>query len=135
MMQLFPYAAQTGYVTVRVNPSYLADQSDPDKPLFVWAYHIRIENGGDEAVQLISRRWVITDAAGRVQEVKGLGVVGEQPVIKPGEAYDYVSGCPLTTPSGIMEGCYQMVDAAGAPFEIEVPAFSLDSPHARTRLN
>jgi len=135
MNQLFHYMATTGEVTVRVNPSYLADQSDPEQPLFVWSYHIRIENGGAAPVQLISRHWHITDAAGRLQEVKGMGVVGEQPVIAPGDAYDYVSGCPLPTPSGIMQGTYQMVDAAGAPFEVEIPAFSLDSPHSKTRLN
>lgn len=135
MNQLFPYAATTGDVTVRVNPSYLPEQSDPDQPLFVWAYHIRIENGGTGRVQLISRHWDITDSAGRLQQVQGMGVVGEQPVIEPGGAYDYVSGCPLTTPSGIMQGRYQMVDAQGAAFEVAIPAFSLDSPHSRTRLN
>ena len=135
MKELFPYVAVTAEVTVRVNPSYLADQSDPEKHVFVWAYHIRIENGQDGPVQLLSRYWRITDAAGRMQEVRGQGVVGDQPVIQPGDSYDYVSGCPLSTPSGIMAGSYGMTDAAGAPFEVEIPAFSLDSPHAKTRLN
>lgn len=135
MDQLFPYAETTRGVTVRVSPSFLEDQSDPQSGQFVWAYHIRIENGGDEAVQLISRHWVITDARGRAQEVRGLGVVGEQPLLAPGAKYDYVSGCPLPTPSGTMQGSYQMVAEAGWPFEVAIPTFSLDSPHARTRLN
>lgn len=135
MNQLFAYAATTGEVTVRVNPTYLPDQSDPDRPLFVWAYHIRIENEGNAPVQLISRHWVITDGNGRRQEVQGLGVVGEQPIIAPGEAYDYVSGCPLPTPTGTMQGSYQMADEAGARFEVKIPAFSLDSPEARGIIN
>ncbi|MDT7933933.1 MAG: Co2+/Mg2+ efflux protein ApaG [Sphingomonadaceae bacterium] len=135
MNKLFPYAETTDGITVRVNPSFLPDQSDPGKPLYVWAYHVRIENGGAENVQLISRHWIITDARGGVQEVRGLGVVGEQPVISPGESYDYVSGCPLGTPSGIMKGSYQMRWSGGADFEVGIPAFSLDSPAARTRPN
>lgn len=135
MNQLFPYAETTRGVTVRVAPSYLADQSDPEARRFVWAYHIRIENGGQEAVQLISRHWIITDAGGHVEEVKGLGVVGEQPTIAPGAAFDYVSGCPLSTSSGFMAGSYQMVAATGWPFEITIPTFSLDSPSSRTRPN
>lgn len=135
MIQLFPYAATTRGITVRVAPSYLPEQSDPQGGRWVWAYHIRIENGGDEPVQLISRHWIITDAQGRTQEVRGLGVVGEQPVIQPGASFDYVSGCPLTTPSGMMRGSYQMTLGSGWPFEVEIPAFSLDSPEARARPN
>ena len=135
MNQLFPYAETTRDITVRVAPSYLADQSDPDARRWVWAYHVRIENGGAEAVQLISRHWIITDGRGQVQEVKGLGVVGDQPTIEPGQSFDYVSGCPLSTPSGFMRGTYQMASATGWPFEIAIPAFSLDSPLARTRPN
>ena len=135
MQQLFPYALTTRDITVRVAPSYLEDQSDPEAPQYVWAYHIRLENGGTESVQLISRHWIIADARGRVQEVKGLGVVGEQPTLAPGQSYDYVSGCPLTTPSGTMRGTFQMVAEAGWPFEIEIPHFRLDSPHAKTRPN
>lgn len=135
MIQLFPYAATTRGITVRVAPSYLPEQSDPQAGRWVWAYHIRIENGGDEPVQLISRHWIITDAQGRTQEVRGLGVVGEQPVIQPGASFDYVSGCPLTTPSGMMRGSYQMTLGSGWPFEVEIPAFSLDSPEARARPN
>lgn len=135
MKVLFPYAATTCGVTVRVSPSYLADQSDPVAGRWVWAYHIRLENDGDVAVQLISRHWIITDGRGRVEEVQGPGVVGEQPVIEPGRSFDYVSGCPLATTSGIMRGIYQMIDADGTSFDIEIPAFSLDSPQSRARLN
>jgi ApaG protein len=135
VIQLFPYAQTTRGVTVRVAPSHLPDQSDPEGGRWVWAYHIRIENDAEEAIQLLSRHWIITDARGRTQEVKGLGVVGEQPVIEPGGSFDYVSGCPLDTPSGMMRGAYQMVAASGWPFEVEIPAFSLDSPEARARPN
>ncbi len=133
--QFFPYEHTTRDVTVRVAPNYLDEQSDPAQGQYVWSYHIRIENGGTETVQLISRNWVITDARGRVQNVKGLGVVGDQPTIAPGGSFDYVSGCPLSTPSGTMQGSYQMVAEAGWPFEVAIPLFSLDSPHAKTRLN
>lgn len=135
MQQLFPYAATTRAVTVRVAPNYLEEQSDPDEGQFVWAYHIRLENGGAETVQLISRHWIITDGRGRTQEVKGLGVVGDQPTLAPGESYDYVSGCPLSTPSGTMRGTFQMVAEAGWPFEVTIPEFSLDGPHERARPN
>lgn len=135
MKVLFNYAATTRGITVRVAPSFLADQSDPMAGRWVWAYHIRIENDSDEAVQLLSRHWMITDGRGRVEEVEGPGVVGEQPVIAPGRSFDYVSGCPLPTPSGIMRGSYQMVDAAGHPFDIAIPPFSLDSPQGSARLN
>ena len=134
MQAFFPYAATTAGVTVRVAPSYLPDQSDPEAARFVWAYHIRIENGSARDVQLIARHWIITDARGRIEEVQGEGVVGEQPLIAPGGAYDYVSGCPLTTASGTMHGSYAMA-AEGDLFEVAIPAFSLDSPHARTSLN
>lgn len=134
MEAFFPYAATTQDVTVRVNPSYLPDQSDPESARFVWAYHVRIENGSSRDVQLIARHWIITDARGRTEEVQGEGVVGDQPLIAPGGAYDYVSGCPLATPSGTMHGSYAMA-AEGDLFEVAIPMFSLDSPHARTSLN
>ncbi len=134
MEAFFPYAETTAGVTVRVNPSYLPDQSDPESARFVWAYHIRIENGSNRDVQLIARHWIITDARGRTEEVQGEGVVGDQPLIAPGGAYDYVSGCPLQTPSGTMHGSYAMA-AEGDLFEVAIPLFSLDSPHARTSLN
>jgi ApaG protein len=132
---LFPYALRTRDVWVRVAPSYLDDQSDPENGRWVWAYHIRLENEGKEEVQLLRRHWIITDGRGRIEEVEGPGVVGEQPVIAPGRSFDYVSGCPLSTPSGSMRGSYQMVDAGGVAFDVAIPPFSLDSPHARGRLN
>lgn len=127
-MDDFPYAATTRGVTVKVAPAFLADQSAPEEGKFLWAYHVRIENGADLDVQVIDRRWVIVDGSGRIEEVQGTGVVGEQPVIAPGSAFDYVSGCPLPTPSGMMHGSYGMIDARGQSFEAEIPVFSLDSP-------
>ena len=134
MEAFFPYAQTTAGVTVRVAPSYLPDQSDPDAARYVWAYHIRVENGSRRDVQLIARHWIIVDARGRTEEVQGEGVVGEQPIIAPGGAYDYVSGCPLATASGTMHGSYAMA-ADGELFEVAIPLFSLDSPNARTSLN
>jgi ApaG protein len=132
---LFPYAETTRGITVRVAPSFLADQSEPEAGRWVWAYHIRVENGGPAPVQLISRHWIITDGHGRIEEVKGAGVVGEQPVIEPGASFDYVSGCPLGTPSGIMRGTYRMASDDADMFDVAIPAFSLDSPQARARPN
>ena len=128
MKALFPYEAITRGVTVRVSVTYLPDQSEPAHGRWFWAYHIRIENDGDGAVQLLTRHWIITDGRGGQEEVRGDGVVGDQPMIDPGESYDYVSGCPLKTPSGSMEGSYGMIDADGTPFEIAIPAFLLQSP-------
>lgn len=135
MKVFFGYEETTRGVTVRVAPSYLAEQSEPEQGRYAWAYHVRIENHGAVPVQLISRHWIITDGRGQVQEVQGPGIVGEQPVIEPGAAFDYVSGCPLTTPSGMMRGSYQMIDADGVQFDAQIPAFSLDSPHMRPTLN
>ncbi|MBI3443842.1 MAG: Co2+/Mg2+ efflux protein ApaG [Magnetospirillum sp.] len=129
------YTQTTRDIQVTVKPFYLDDQSSPGDNHFVWAYRVRIENKGSQTVQLMRRHWVITDAIGHVQEVKGPGVVGEQPVLRPGDAYEYTSGTPLPTPSGIMVGTYEMEDEAGQSFDIAVPAFSLDSPHERPRLN
>ena len=129
------YTATTRAIRVTVQPQYLPQQSDPAKSQYVWAYQVRIENQGDVAVQLRSRHWKITDGLGRVQEVKGPGVVGKTPLLKPGEAFEYASGTPLSTPSGIMAGTYQMVAESGEQFDIEIPAFSLDSPAAKRRLN
>lgn len=126
-----PYVAETQGVIVRVRPSYLAGQSDPDEGRWVWAYQVEIENRGPEAVQLVARRWTITDATGRVETVRGPGVVGEQPLIAPGDRYSYASGCPLPTASGSMEGAYMMTDAAGRSFEAAIPPFSLDVPGGR----
>ena len=129
------YAETTRSIRVTVKPYYLEDQSSPTDNRYVWAYHVRIENRGAETVQLRRRHWRITDAMGRMQEVRGPGVVGEQPVLKPGDSFEYTSGTPLTTPSGIMIGSYQMETRQGESFEVAVPAFSLDSPHQNVRLN
>ena len=129
------YSAETEGVVVRVRPSYLAGQSDPAEGRWVWAYHIEIVNLTGSTVQLMARRWTITDGHGHVEEVRGPGVVGEQPVIEPGDSYAYASGCPLTTPSGSMVGAYFMQDAEGRMFEAAIPAFSLDVPDSRRVLN
>jgi ApaG protein len=122
-------------VTVRVRTNFLPDQSSPERGRYVWAYGVEIENRGGEAIQLISRRWIITDALNRTEEVNGPGVVGEQPHIKPGEAYRYTSACPLATPSGVMRGTYGMVTPQGDSFDAAIPEFSLDLPDARKRMN
>jgi len=129
------YKATTRAIQVTVLPQYLPDQSEPEKSQFVWAYTVRIENGGDVVVQLRSRHWKITDGLGRLQEVKGPGVVGKTPLLRPGEVFEYTSGTPLSTPSGIMGGTYQMVDEAGVKFDIEIPTFSLDTPTVQRSLN
>ena len=123
------YSQTTRAITVTVKPFFLEDQSSPAEAHYVWAYHVRIENQGPETVQLRNRHWRITDSLGRVQEVRGAGVVGEQPVLKPGDSFEYTSGTPLPTPSGIMVGSYQMETDAGERIDIAVPPFSLDSPH------
>ena len=125
---LFPHVAETRGLTVRVSVSFLPEQSEPERGRWFWAYHIRLENGGEQAVQLISRRWLITDGRGRRHEVEGEGVVGEQPVIAPGASYDYVSGCPLDTASGAMEGSYHLVDEDGTSFDAAIPRFLLIGP-------
>jgi len=130
-----PYEAETRGVIVRVQPRYLPEQSDPDARRWVWSYAIEIVNASAETVQLVSRHWIITDAWGRVEEVQGPGVVGEQPTLKPGDAYAYGSGCPLSTSSGSMVGTYQMVTDLGQTFDIAIPHFSLDMPSARRVVN
>lgn len=129
------YTAETHGILVKVRPSYLAGQSDPDGGRWVWAYQIEIVNLSGVTVQLMARRWIITDAHGHVEEVRGPGVVGEQPVIAPGESYSYASGCPLSTDSGSMVGAYYLTDDKGRTFEAAIPAFSLDTPDARRVLN
>jgi ApaG protein len=129
------YDRITGNIWVSVTPVFLEDQSEPDENHFVWAYQVRIENRGEQTVQLRSRYWHITDANGLVQEVRGAGVVGEQPVLEPGESFEYTSGTPLNTPSGIMVGSYQMQTDGGDVIEVDIPAFSLDSPHQVIRPN
>ncbi|RST32182.1 Co2+/Mg2+ efflux protein ApaG [Sphingomonas ginkgonis] len=128
MTMLFPYAATTGPVTVRVAVSFLSEQSAPASGRWFWSYHVRIENIGERSVQLLSRHWKITDGRGAVHEVRGEGVVGEMPLIAPGSSFDYVSGCPLATPSGAMAGTYQMVDEEGAAFQVDIPGFILQAP-------
>ena len=120
------YESVTRNIRVTVRPKYLQSQSRPDDDHFVWAYTITIENSGSEIVTLRSRHWKITDARGRLQEVKGEGVVGEQPTLAPGESFEYTSGVPLSTPSGFMVGTYQMETGEGDRFDIAIPAFSLD---------
>ena len=129
------YIATTRNITVRVQPQYLAEQSDPVSDQYVWLYTINIENGGTEAVQLLNRHWIITNAVGHVEEVQGPGVIGEQPVLQPGDSFQYTSGCPLRTPSGMMVGTYEMVGPGDERFDIDIPAFSLDSPHQARQLN
>lgn len=128
MKEFFPHSATTRGITVRVSVSYLPEQSEPGKGRWFWAYHVRIENGGAGTVQLVSREWTISDGRGVSHVVQGEGVVGEQPVIEPGGSFDYVSGCPLTTPTGAMEGRYRMVASDGARFSIAVPRFPLIAP-------
>ena len=128
MKELFPHAATTGGITVRVSVSFLPEQSEPGKGRWFWAYHVRVENGARQAVQLVSREWVISDGRGTRHEVRGEGVVGEQPVLEPGGSFDYVSGCPLTTPTGAMEGRYFMIGADGASFPVDIPRFPLIAP-------
>jgi ApaG protein len=129
------YTATTRAISVTVKPQYLPDQSEPNKAQFVWAYQVRIENKGDTAVQLRSRHWKITDGLGRLQEVKGPGVVGKTPRLRPGEVFEYTSGSSLSTSSGFMGGTYQMVSESGENFDIEIPTFSLDTPNAARQLN
>ena len=124
----FPYAAATGPITVRVAVSYLPEQSHPALGRWFWAYHIRIENHGDVAARLISRQWRISDARGQVSDVEGEGVVGEQPLIGPGGAFDYVSGCPLPTPEGSMVGSYAMEMGDGTQMLVAIPYFPLVAP-------
>jgi len=124
------YFAVTRGIKVSVRPIFLEDQSQPEERQFVWAYRVRIENHGPENVRLLRRTWHITDGRGRTQHVEGDGVLGEQPQLDPGEAFEYTSGTPLETPSGFMTGAYHMVSvASGEPFDVRIPAFSLDSPH------
>lgn len=129
------YEQETAGLIVRVTPAFAPEQSAPEQHRFVWAYTIEIENRGAAPVQLLSRRWRITDENGLIQEVRGEGVVGEQPVIAPGASFRYTSAAPLAAPSGLMQGTYSMVSANGEHFDIAVPAFALDSPYNSKRAN
>ena len=125
LAMLFPNVAVTRGIAVRVAVSYLAEQSDPSSNRWFWSYHVRIENGSELAVQLLSRSWQIVDGRGTVHEVHGEGVVGEMPLVAPGASFDYVSGCPLDTASGTMSGSYRMVDEDGTAFDVDIPRFQL----------
>ena len=125
LAMLFPNVAVTRDIAVRVAVSFLAEQSDPDSQRWFWSYHVRIENGSERAVQLLSRSWTIVDGRGTVHEVIGEGVVGEMPLIAPGASFDYVSGCPLDTADGVMSGTYRMVDEDGSAFDVVIPRFQL----------
>ncbi|MDR3518471.1 MAG: Co2+/Mg2+ efflux protein ApaG [Azospirillaceae bacterium] len=129
------YSQTTRSIRITVKPVFLEEQSSPVEGHYVWAYHVRIENFGPETVQLRNRYWKITDGTGRVLEVRGPGVVGEQPVLEPGHSYEYTSGTPLAAPSGIMSGAYQMETPSGETFDVVIPTFSLDSPHQPMRLH
>jgi ApaG protein len=130
------YRAVTRQIEVTVEPNFMPDRSSPENQRFFWSYTVVITNAGKDTVQLRTRHWIITDASGRQQEVRGEGVIGEQPVIAPGERFEYTSGVPLPTASGFMTGRYQMIATeSGEPFEIDVPTFSLDSPDSRRVLN
>lgn len=129
------FSAITHSVRVTVEPVYLPNHSEPEEDRYVWAYRVQIENLGQQSVQLIARHWKITDAHGHIREVRGQGVVGQQPQLEPGESFEYVSGAPLNTPSGIMAGNYRMQTQQGEQLDIVIPAFSLDSPHQAISLN
>lgn len=130
-----PYTATTRQIRVTVEPIWLEEHSNASENRFVWAYRVQIENQGAETVQLKTRHWMITDGRGQVEHVRGPGVVGKQPRLAPGEAFEYTSGCPLSTPSGFMGGTYRMITSDGETFDIEIPTFSLDSPHQRVLVN
>ena len=122
-------------ITVEPRATYIEDQSDPSKNQYVFAYTISVTNTGTVPAQLISRHWVITDANNKVMEVKGLGVVGQQPLLKPGESFEYTSGCPLPTASGAMNGRYLMRSLTGEAFDVDIPIFLLESPHERRQIH
>jgi ApaG protein len=129
------YQSLTDHIEITVEPEFQEDRSDPSTGRYFWSYTIEIANRGSRTVQLVSRHWRITDSNGKLNEVRGAGVVGEQPVLREGESFRYTSGCPLPTPSGFMGGSYRMVDETGDSFDVEIPTFSLDSPHIRRVLN
>jgi ApaG protein len=129
------YNATTNGISVTVEPRYLEERSDPSERRFFWAYTVEIANSGAAPVQIVARHWIITDQNGRREDVRGVGVVGKQPLIKPGGSFTYTSGCPLPTPSGTMVGSYEAVGEDGAVFQVEIPAFSLDIPGVERVLN
>ncbi len=129
------YTKTTKDIRVTVEPRYLEERSDPKERRFFWAYTVEIANRGPAPVQILARHWIITDQNGRREDVRGIGVVGEQPVITPGSSFSYTSGCPLPTPSGVMVGSYEAVADGGEVFNVAIPAFSLDLPGAKPTLN
>lgn len=129
------FSKTTHDITVTAEPRFLPEHSEPDDAHYVWAYTIQLENRGSETVQLLNRYWNITDDSGKIQEVTGPGVIGEQPVLKPGETFQYTSGTALNTPSGLMFGKYEMTTPVGSRFEVDIPAFSLDSPYFSGKVN
>ena len=129
------YTQTTKKINITVKPYYLEDQSEPEDQHYVWAYKVIIDNQGNEKVQLVNRYWRIIDVNGTMQEVRGKGVVGEQPVLNPGETFEYTSGTPLTTSSGFMEGTYEMKSSTGDKFDVQIPKFSLDNPFDINQIN
>jgi ApaG protein len=129
------YEETTRDIRIAVEPDFLDEQSEPTEHRYLWSYRVTIENRGAETVQLLTRYWRITDSRGRVREVRGNGVIGEQPVIKPGEKYEYSSGAPLETPSGFMGGSYRMKTGAGETFDVGIPTFALESPYEARRVH
>ncbi len=128
MQSFFDHSATTEDITVRASVTYLRDQSEADKGRWFWSYHIRIENHGNKTVQLLTRHWHITDGRGGVHIVDGEGVVGEQPVLEPGRTHDYVSGCPLNTPTGSMKGHFRMLREDDMMIDVDIPHFPLEAP-------
>ena len=135
MADRIPYKAITRGIAVSVLPTYLEADSSPSNSQYLWAYHVTVENQGRETVQLLSRHWMITNARGELTEVKGSGVIGKQPFLKPGESHSYSSGAILNTPSGMMGGSYEMESESGARFDVEIPTFSLDFPNQSVLLH
>jgi ApaG protein len=129
------YTAKTKTISVTVEPRYLEERSEPTEGRFFWAYTVEIANSGEAPVQILARHWIITDQSGKREDVRGIGVVGEQPVIEPGKSFTYTSGCPLQTPSGTMVGTYQAIADDGEIFTVDIPAFSLDIPGGKRVLN
>jgi ApaG protein len=130
-----PYESETHGVVVRVAPSFLEAESSPAEHRYIWAYRVEIENRGTRTLQLMTRHWQITDRDGHVQEVNGVGVVGQTPILKPGETFEYTSGAPLSAPSGMMQGAYRLADESGETLDVRIPLFALDSPYDKRVAN
>lgn len=135
MNEPMPYESETHNVVVRVAPSFLDAESSPEDHRYIWAYRVEIENRGTRTLQLMTRHWRITDRDGHVQEVNGVGVVGQTPILKPGETFEYTSGAPLSAPSGMMQGAYRLADESGETLDVTIPLFALDSPYDKRAAN